>query len=828
MIFSWLIILGIAVAALAVFMKPLSSNVTIPGTKASKVLDRIEEELPNFGSGSGMVLFTSSDDSALTEAQKASITEVAKRAESLPHVSDVIDPFKTDDDLADQQRDITDGRDKISDGRNKTEDGQKQLDAAQKQLKDGSSQLDDAQDQLDAAKAQLAAAGQPTTALDAQQAQLDAQREQLEKGEKKLEKQQRKLDDGVETLDDNEKKLDEAEKLLGLADGINVVSDDDTTAIVTLSFDTDAFDVPAEDKDAIIDYFEDHKIDGVKMSVTNDIAQSIPNIIGAGEVAGLLVAAVVLVVMLGTLIAAAFPLITALTGVGVGVAGSLAFSGLVEMTSVTPVLGMMLGVAVGLDYSLFILNRHRKQLKSGVEVIESAGLANGTSGNAVVFAGSTVVIALLALNVVGIPFLGVMGTVGGASVLIAVLVAITLTPALLGLAKLKVLSKKERALRESASSLTTDQVQAQAQVKPMRTWNALLTAVASIAVLLVVAIPALDMRVGLPDGASEPKGEYANTSYHLLADKFGEGQNGTLVVTADLPPGLDDDELLEHQVDITQAISDEGSVAAVAPVDASDDNTFAVFQVVPEEGPNSESTEQLVKDLRELTPAGAESRLGVASQTAMNIDISQNLNAALPLYLVVVVGLSLLIMIMVFRSLLVPIIATGGFVLSLFATFGATTAVFQWGWGADLLGIHAGPILSFLPVILTGVLFGLAMDYQLFLASGMREAYAHGTPARAAVVKGRRAGRAVVTAAGLIMISVFAGFIFSEVTMIRSIGFGLAFGVLVDAFIVRMLLMPALMHLVGKGAWWLPKWLSRLIPDVDVEGAALERKHHVM
>lgn len=827
-IVSWLVILGLAVAGLAMFMKPLSSNITIPGTKASQVLDDLEEKLPDFGGGTGMVLFTTEDGSKLTDAQREQIVEVSEGAKDLAHVSDVIDPFDTEAQLTHQKQQLADGRAEIESGRQQLEDGQAQLDTAKQQLTDGEAQLETGQAQLDDARAQLEAAGQPATALDAQQAQLDAQRTQLQAGEQRLADQQTQLDDGKAELEAGERQLELGSELAELAEGIRTVSEDGTTAIVNLSFDVTAIDLPAEDKEAIIAYFEDRTIDGVEMSVSNEIAQSIPNIVGPGEIVGVLIAAIVLIVMLGTLIGAAFPLITALTGVGVGVAGSLAFSGVIEMNSVTPVLGLMLGLAVGLDYSLFILNRHRKQLKGGLEVVESAGLANGTSGNAVVFAGSTVIIALLALNVCGIPFLGVMGTVGAVCVAIAVLMAVTMTPALLGLAKTRVLSKKDRRAREEASQLSTDQIGVQAETKPMHTWRAVLTAVASIAALAVVALPALDMRVGLPDGASEPNGEYANTSYHLLEDKFGEGQNGALIATAVLPSGLSEDELLEHQVDIARAISDEGGVSAVAPVGASDDRTFTAFQVIPDEGPNSVSTEQLVRDLRALEAPGAEGELGVSGQTAMNIDISQNLNDALPLYLVVVVGLSLLIMIMVFRSLLVPLIATGGFVLSLFATYGATTAVFQWGWGADLLGIHPGPLLSFLPTILVGILFGLAMDYQLFLASGMREAYAHGSSARVAVMKGFKAGRAVVTAAGLIMISVFGGFVFSDMTMIRSIGFGLAFGVLIDAFVVRMLLMPALMHLVGKGAWWLPKWLDKIIPNVDVEGAALERRHHVM
>ena len=362
----------------------------------------------------------------------------------------------------------------------------------------------------------------------------------------------------------------------------------------------------------------------------------------------------------------------------------------------------------------------------------------------------------------------------------------------------------------------------------MSTLRAVVTLLVTVAALLTIAIPSLSMRLGLPDGSSEPADSASYRAFSLTESEFGAGANGTLLVTATLPEGLTDDEVLEKQVLVAQAIADNDDVTAIAPIAVSDDNRLTAFQVIPAEGPNSVSTEQLVRDLRDLPAIESGIALGVAGQAAINIDISESLQNVLPLYLLVVVGLSLLIMILVFRSILVPLIATGGFILSLFATFGATVAVFQWGWFAQVFGLHStGPILSFLPVILTGILFGLAMDYQLFLASGMREAYVHGAPARLAVMQGVKAGRAVVTAAGLIMVAVFGGFVFSDATIIRAIGFGLAFGVLIDAFIVRMLLMPALMHLLGTSAWWLPRWLDRILPNVDVEGAALERKHHV-
>ena len=297
----------------------------------------------------------------------------------------------------------------------------------------------------------------------------------------------------------------------------------------------------------------------------------------------------------------------------------------------------------------------------------------------------------------------------------------------------------------------------------MSTLRAVVTVAASVIALLIIALPALSMRLGLPDGSSEPEGSTSAQAFEIVDDEFGAGANGPLLVSASVPGGVSDDDLLATQVDIARTLAAQDDVVAVAPIAASDDGTLLAFQVLPAEGPNSVSTAQLVQDLRALPPVDGDITLGVAGQAATNIDISEGLSAVLPIYLAVVVGLSLLIMIVVFRSLLVPLIATGGFILSLLATYGLLTAVFQFGWGADLIGLHStGPILSFLPIILIGILFGLAMDYQLFLTSGMREAYVHGANARLAVAQGFQAGKSVVIAAALIMIAVFGGFIFSE------------------------------------------------------------------
>ncbi|RJT75733.1 RND transporter [Arthrobacter cheniae] len=801
---AWAAILTLAVASFLTFGGALASSFDIPGTEAAKVTDELAEKLPDLSGGSGAVVLQTADGEPFTQAHKAAVEDLAADAGDLADVSAVIDPFDTEAQLAEQEQTLTDGRVQIESARAELDAGQTQLDA-------GLQQLEAAQAQLD--RSRQGATGPAADAITTQQGQLDAQSTTLDA-------QQKTLDDGRAELEEQNRQLEDGAELLSFAENIGSVSDDGTTAIINVSFDVPQLELSNETREGVIDYVAEHPIEGVNVEYANSLAQATPSVFGPGEAIGLMIAAIVLFVMLGTVLAATLPLVSAIVGIGVALTASLAFSGSVEMASVTPVLGLMLGLAVGIDYSLFILNRHRKQLIAGTDLHESIGLANGTAGNAVVFAGSTVVVALLALNITGVPFLGLMGTVGAVSVAVAVLVAISLTPALLGLVKHRVLSRKELVHRGNPP-----QHRVEKQITPMRTGRAVISVIAGAAVLLLVAAPALSMRLGLPDGSSEPENSTQYRAHQITTEKFGDGVNGTLLVTAAVPRGTTDDDILTEQLSTARSIAGQADVTAVAPIAVSDDNTLTAFQVIPAGGPNDASTEELVRSLRDL-PAPDGSTLGVAGQAATNIDISGNLADVLPLYVAVVVGLSFLIMVVVFRSLLVPLIATAGFILSLMATYGALTAVFQWGWLGGLFGIHdPGPILSFLPVILVGILFGLAMDYQLFLTAGMREAFVHGSPARLAVAQGFRAGRSVVTAAALIMVSVFSGFIFAHSTIIRAVGFGLAFGVLVDAFIIRMLVVPALMHLLGRHAWWIPTWLDRFLPNVDVEGAALERQH---
>ena len=805
---AWFAVLLAAGIAFAVGAGTLTSTVSIPGTRTAQVTERLERVLPQASGGSGSIVFETSDGSRLTEAQRSAISERAAEASRLADVATVVDPFQTEQDRAARQQELDQGRARIEDGR--------------RQLAGGRARLEDGQTQLDAARAQAEANGtldQVAPALDAQQANLDA-------GRRALEDQGAQLEAGSE-------QIDQGARLLTLSEGIGMVSKDGTTAIVTVLFDKPQMDVTQEQKDAVIAAFG-QRVDGIEASYSAELASGIPTILGVGEVIGIVVAAVVLIVMLGTLIGAGLPLLTALVGVAIGALFTLSLSSAIEMTSVTPVLGLMLGLAVGIDYSLFIINRHRRQLKQGYAIDESIGVANGTSGNAVVFAGATVLIALLALNVTGIPFLGLMGTVGALSIAIAVLIAVTLTPALLGLIGERILSRRERARLAADGRTAVDDPSAVATVpaasgpglRPMSTLRAVGSIVLGIGALVVIALPALELRLGLPDGSAETVESTQYQAFSTVSEKFGPGRNAPLLVVANLVGVSGRTPDVTVQSAIAEEISAQQDVVAVAPIGLSGGRTVAAFQVVPSGGPNDPSTEQLVHTLRALEPMGGAVSLDVAGLASGNIDISGKLADALPAYLGLVVGLSFIILMLVFRSIFVPVIATLGFVLSYFAAIGGVVAIYQWGWLSGVFGVdNPAPILSFLPTMLAGILFGLAMDYQLFLGSGMREAYAHGSPARLAVVQGLHAGRSVVSAAAIIMTSVFGGFVFSHSAMIRPIGFGLAFGVLVDAFVVRMLIMPSLMHLAGDRAWWLPRWLDRRLPNLDVEGAVLERQH---
>jgi RND superfamily putative drug exporter len=808
---AWTVLLGTTAVLFLVFGGTLGNVVSIPGTATEKVTNQLKERFPadQVSGSSEQIVFTTASSTGFTVEQRKAIRELLEEVGNIAGVGSVINPFHTAEQISEERSALEEGRAQLEAAVTQADDGQTQIDQA-------TAELDKAQAQLDAAREQAQAAGQ----LDLVSPQLDVQQEQINQGREQLATQQATLTEGRAEVAAQTEKLNDGAALLELGAAIDQISDSGTAALATVQFEQNP--IPDAVRDAVLAALDAHPVSGVDSEAAGLLSGgAIPELFGPTEAVGIAIAAVVLLIMFGTFIGVGLPLINALLGVGVGVLGSLALSNAVEMMSITPILGVMLGLAVGIDYSLFILNRHRNQLRQGVELHESIGLANGTSGNAVVFAGATVVIALLALNVTRIPFLSIMGTVGAFCVAVAVLVAVTLTPALLGLVGKRILKKKQRTEKIRKSTKLKP-------LKPMHTPRSVLTLVAGMVGLLVIASPALDMRLGLADNGSASVGSESYNSYNTINDEFGAGYNSPLLVIAETPTAITEDQQIHQQVTIGTALSKFDDVSAVAPVAVSEDGKLFAFQVIPTEGPNSVSTEQLIHNLRQGNATPDQITFGVAGTASANIDISTKLADVLPVYLLVVVGLSILILIVVFRSILVPVTATLGFVLSVLAALGGATAIFQWGWLADAFRVHnPGPLLNFMPILLVGILFGLAMDYQLFLVSGMREAYVHGVPPRLAVLHGLRGSKAVVIAAATIMVAVFGGFVWADSIMVQTIGFALAFGVLIDAFIVRMLLIPAAMHLLGKSAWWIPRWLDRILPNIDVEGASLERTHKI-
>ncbi|MFE6184403.1 MMPL family transporter [Streptomyces sp. NPDC056465] len=553
-----------------------------------------------------------------------------------------------------------------------------------------------------------------------------------------------------------------------------------------------------------------------------EIMRGVPEI-GSTEVIGVAVAALVLVLTFGSLVAAGMTLLNALVGVGAGMAGLFALSSVVELTSTAPILALMLGLAVGIDYSLFITSRYRYYLTDGMDGEEAAGRAVGTAGSAVVFAGATVVIALAGLAVAGVPFLTVMGLAAAATVALAVLVSLTLLPAVLGFAGARVLPRKQRTREPAAASARVE-----AESGLGFRWGRIVARlrvpvlVLGVAGLGALALPVQDMRLALPDASTEAVGSPNREAYDLTTEGFGEGFNGRLiaVVSAGTPQATG------TAVEKTAAlITKTPGVLAVAPPQTNENGTTALLAVIPETGPTDAATEDTVNEIRDRVESVSGASVALTGATAVGIDVSEKLAGALPVYLLLVVGLSVLLLMLVFRSVLVPLKAALGFLLTIGATFGITVAIFQEGHLAGLVGLDTpGPLVSFLPILLIGILFGLAMDYEVFLVSRMREDFVHGVDARESVVSGVGHNGRVVTAAAVIMTAVFGGFVFMPDPIIKSIGFALAVGVLVDAFVVRMALVPAVMHLLGRAAWWLPGPVDRVLPDLDIEGERLNRE----
>ena len=668
----------------------------------------------------------------------------------------------------------------------------------------------------------------------------------------------------IQTLATDIAKVDQVKGVITPFQNPSAISEDKTIAYATVSLSEGNGSVKTSTTEAITKLLGEARTDGLTVEAGGDVINHAPSdILGAGEVTGVVIALVVLLITLGSLISAGMPILVALVTIGASMAGLFSLSQVIDISSTTPALAVMLGLAVGIDYSLFIVSRYKSLLLEGYAYKAAAGRAIATAGNAVIFAAATVVIALAALSIVQIPFMTTMGVAGAATVALAAIIAVTLLPALLGVAGTRIFRGKTRLLIEQAQARGPHHSDNVPRKTIWHRWgeaitrHPVVTLVSAVVVIAIVALPVFSLQLGLPTDGYAAKATTQRQAYDLVTKGFGAGSNGPLLLvvegmpavteadkaavrqqliaaagTTQLPAGVTPAMAaaqLEAQVtqyapyyqlkQIADTIAKNGDVKVSLPAQVTDGGTKGIIQVISKSAPASDDTINLIAYIRDNQASlggNNGSTIGVTGSTALQQDINQKLANALPIYLATVVGLSLILLIIAFRSILIPLKATAGFLLSVLAMFGALVAVFQWGW----FGITdaPGPIVSFIPILAIGILFGLAMDYEFFLVSSMHEAHLHTGDAKLAVVRGYSSGSKVVTAAGVIMVSVFAGFISNGDGTIQAIGFGLAVGILIDAFLVRMTIVPAVMTLFGKAAWWLPKWLDRILPHISIEG----------
>ena len=599
-----------------------------------------------------------------------------------------------------------------------------------------------------------------------------------------------------------------------------MVSDDGRAAIVTILVDVKGN--PTDDQRAQLTAVADRMAQQLPQGATVDMGGQAFNTelprLSIVEIAGLGVALVVLTLVLGSLVAAGLPLLTAVTGVAITMAIMMLITRLATINSTTPMLAVMLGLAVGIDYALFILSRHRNQLRDGTPAEESTARAVGTAGSAVVFAGLTVFIALLGLSISGIPFLTVMGVFAALAIVLAVVIALTMLPALMGLLGDRLRPRPRTARRPRKGGMF-------AWWGRVATSHPIVVIVVVVASLGVLTVPGLGLRTALPNSGQHTAGTPSRVTYDLISQHFGVGRNGPLVLTADVISSKDP---LKLVADLKEEVLAIDGVAAVPLATPNQNAEVAMLQVIPTTGPDDPATASLVQALRDrhdqwLERYGVET--AVTGTTALQIDVNARLAGALLPFGALVVGLSLVLLAAVFRSVWVPVKATLGFLLSVGGAFGATALVFNEGHLKEFVNLERGmPVISFLPILLMGILFGLAMDYEVFLVSRIREEYVHGKSPVDAIRDGIVASGPVVVAAAVIMFAVFAFFVPEGIGSIKQIAFALAVGVAIDAFCVRMTLVPAVMALLGERAWWLPRWLDKALPTFDVEGEVLTEK----
>lgn len=848
---AWLLVILAVVALLATQSTSISTGLTLDDAPAQQVLDDVTEALPEAGGTQGTLVFQATDGGRVDTPERADA--IGRALDAATESGLVLD---RDARLLAQQADVgatvrTNVESRVAaDVTAQIEELVKALDGGlptdvpatqREQAAQFASRIQaintTAQDLLAASDTELIA-GASDLFTDVRQLQLDLNRAGIDLGALPA------AEDGATdpaaaveaaTATATADALDRLDSLmcgtsprgteLVTSGGVRpsvLVSDDGTAAIATIQLTEQVSGLPSGSLDdllATIDTVAAH--DGLTVSASGSLHPAEAPI-GGTEAIGLVIAAVVLVITLGSLILAGLPVLLALVGVFIGVGGAYALSANFEMTTSTPALGLMLGLAVGIDYALFIVHKQRSlQMHRDLDVVESTALAIATAGGAVLFAGGTVVIALLGLLTLGMGFVSTMALTAAVTVLLAVALALTALPALLGL-----IGRTRRRSPARPHAPAPQQQEHSRFGRAAQRWIAAVTARPILTIVLValalggLAVPASHMELGMPSGAVAASGSEQRTAYDAVSEALGEGANAPLVValTPTDPGAVDQDRLEAWQ----QALADHDSASNVQLMGTSEDRTLILYTVVPDAGPTATDTADLVHAVRGGEIAGVE-EVGVTGLTAINIDLSESLRSAIPVYVTLVVLLSLAVLLLVFRSLVVPLAATGGFLLSIGATMGLVVTAFgnsdfTWLVGMD----RAGPVLSFLPIMATGILYGLAMDYQVFLGTSIREVYVRGESPQKAVVDGFHHASRVVVAAAVIMVSVFAGFVLSDDAMIRQFGFALSIGILIDAFLIRMTLIPAVLHLAGDHAWWLPQWLGRILPNLDLEGTRLD------
>ncbi|MFC7993564.1 MMPL family transporter [Streptomyces pilosus] len=629
--------------------------------------------------------------------------------------------------------------------------------------------------------------------------------------------------------------LDRIEQLPGVAavsgpyddGGAGRVSQDGRTAYATVTFDDQAKDIDAGEAAAVVKTAKAAEADGLQVELSGGTVELSEATGGhTAEIVGVLVAAVVLFVAFGSPAAALLPIATALVSVGTAYAGIVLLGHVMTVADFAPMLGMLIGLGVGIDYALFIVTRHRRGLKRGLTVTEAAGNAVATTGRAVVFAGATVCIALLGMLILRLNFLNGVAIAAALTVVLTVAASVTLLPALLSFIGMRALSRRER--RRLAEHGPEPELPTGFAAR----WSAfverhpkLLGAVA-VVVMAVLTLPTLSLHLGTSDQGNDPKTSTTRQAYDLLADGFGPGVNGPLTLVTE----VDDagDRLALDNLGTT--LRDTDGVASVSPAAYGRGGDIAHLTVVPDSSPQSEQTSDLVDRLRSDVLPRAESGtsldLHVGGVTAGYDDFADVIVSKLPLFVGVVIGLGCLLLLVGFRSLAIPLKAAAMNVAAVAATFGVVVAIFQWGWGSEPLGLGSGgPIEPFLPVIMVSVLFGLSMDYQVFLVSRMHEEWLETGDNRRAVRVGLAETSRVINSAAVIMISVFLAFVLTGDRVIAMFGIALAVAVALDAFVLRTLLVPALMHLLGGANWWLPRRLDRVLPRISIEPPEARAAH---